>query len=71
MQLRIETRFQEMLNRVSDQEKERNSALCRQTEKLRWLLSKLTKPEVAITPSREKRGSRNLISNAGEYALLK
>lgn len=69
MEVQIEKNFQELFKKVSDKEVERNPALCRQTEKLRRLLSSFKNPETATNASKAPR--RSLYSIAGEYALLK
>jgi hypothetical protein len=71
MDFQIEKNFQELFKKVSDQEVERNPALCRQTEKLRRALSQFNNPEAKAEVPPQKKSGRSLFSVVGEYALLK
>ena len=71
MEVQIEKNFQELFKKVSDKEVERNPALCRQTEKLRRLLSRFKKPETTVNANPSKASRPSLYAIAGEYALLK
>lgn len=71
MEAQIEKNIQDLFKKVSDKEVERNPALCRQTEKIRRMLSRFKNPETEMTTTSSKASRRSLFSIAGEYALLK